>query len=285
MGVRDIRAGNTQSRQNEGAFALVMLEIMMVAIAVGVFNNSWIWGGATFFLAMLLMSTAHASKAVPPLAAIAWGYIGYAIGGFFGSTNAAAMIGLLFAAISYGLHLQALEHFTDLQHEGIASSDPEPASSGTKVKARHEVSRAENSLRDIFSKDAPLSTSADSNYGHYISVSVFVFGLSVMLFWWWYEPDPTQDFDARSIETWSKLNEADREIYQILPDELRSHVNGLEDQDQAWYVREWDQRRKKTCPFGTAKTERSDEYYGLRRCLSKDERDTIDFAIEHVLSR
>jgi len=280
-----MRARNTQSKQNEGAFTLVMLEIIMFAIAVGVFNSSWIWGGATFFLAMLLMSTAHASKAVPPLAAIAWGYIGYVIGGFFGSTNAAAMMGLLFAAISYGLHLQALEHFIDLQHEDTAHSDPEHSSFRTNVKARPEVSIGETNLRDIFSKDAPLSASADLQYGRYISVSVFIFGLSAMLFWWWYEPDPTQAFDARSMQTWSKLNEADREIYQMLPDKLRSHVDGLDDQDQTWYVREWDQRRKTTCPFGTAQTERFDKYYGLRRCLSKEERDTIDFAIDHVLSR
>ena len=258
-----------------------MLELMMFAIAVGVFNGSWIWGAVTFFLAILLMSTAHASKALPPLAAIAWGYIGYAIGGFFGSTTAAAVIGLFLAAVSYGLHLQARQHIADLQHEDTASSDPAHSAS----QARHEVSSGETNLRDIFSKDAPLSASVDMEYGRFISVAVFVFGLTAMLFWWWYEPDPTQDFDARSMKTWSKFNEPDREIYQMLPDNLRSHVNGLDDQDQTWYVREWDKRRKTTCPFGTSQTERFDEYYGLRRCLSKDERDTIDFAIDHVLSR
>ncbi|UXX83504.1 hypothetical protein [Roseovarius pelagicus] len=275
----------TQAKQNEGALALVFIEFTMISVFVGVFNSSWVWGGLTFFVSLLLLCTEHASKAIPPLATIAWGYFGFTIANYFGGTSAGIVVGLIIAAMAYGLHMQAIEGIADQNFQDADENKTAVSKSRFKGNAGLTDLEQERSLRDAFRNNdiaAPRSTALVE--GRSITLSVFCIGLSAMVFWWWYEPDPTRQFSASSLQTWSALSDAERDIFRMMPVDLRERANRLQEHDRGYLITEWDRRRKMSCPFGALTVEKSRVLYGLRRCRSKDERDLANFALDIMLS-
>ena len=277
MSIQDTRAGNSQSRQNENAFSLVMFEFILIAITVGVFTSSWVWGGLTFLLFLAVLCMENAGKAIAPLAAIAWGYLGYLIGGYFGGTSAAFVVGIIFFAISFGLHIQAFEHAGDLSRADTTRP--------IAAKGKPEKIATGGDLREVFRSEDKTRLTLSDGHGKYISLSVFIIGLCAMLFAFFYEPDPTRNFDTRSLQAYASLGSSDREIYQKLPANLRNHVNSLSLKEQGQYLAQWDEGRKKSCRYGRSQKQRSGFYYGIPRCQSKSEKELVDFALDHVFSR
>ena len=109
-----VRAGNSQSRQNEAAFGILAFELMLFSIVGGVYFGSWLVFGAIMIgSGMLLM---HAvSRAILMVAfSFAWCGLGAAIGNFFESPGATTTLGVIGLIWGFGMHAQAFQHFDDL---------------------------------------------------------------------------------------------------------------------------------------------------------------------------
>ena len=114
MNVDNAHNGNTQAKEINGSFGLVFLEFVLIGVSIWFYSNSWILGIIVPTIIICIAITKNASKAIPPLAAIAWMRAGYLIGNYFGTIETGMVIGLLFIPISYWLHSRAIEVFYDL---------------------------------------------------------------------------------------------------------------------------------------------------------------------------
>ena len=114
ISIRDVRAGNSQSRYNDSAINFFIFELLVLSIAVGIGKSSWYWGGGTLLGGMIIIYIPIVNIFFSLLMTYVWGVIGYQIGEAIGQEGANWMIAIIAALISLGAHLGAMEWVQDI---------------------------------------------------------------------------------------------------------------------------------------------------------------------------
>ena len=117
MSIRNIRAGNSQSRYNDSAVSFFYFELIVLAIAVGIGMSSWYWGGGVFLGGIIIISIPIINIFFSLLMTSVWGIIGYQIGEEIGQEGANLVIAIIAGLISLGAHLGAIEWVQDINRE------------------------------------------------------------------------------------------------------------------------------------------------------------------------
>lgn len=114
MSIKSVRAGNSQSRQNESAFGILAFELIFFALFSGIYFESWPVGGAALLGPMFLLGNRISRIFLMIVFSIAWGALGFAVGIFFGSAGAPAVLGIIGIIWGFGVHIQGFQHMDDL---------------------------------------------------------------------------------------------------------------------------------------------------------------------------
>ena len=114
MSIRGTRAGVTQASFNEDAMGCFSLEVVALAIAVGIGKSSWWWGGGTFLLTLVVMATPGLNHLFSVGISFAWGLVGFSIGTAFKQQGADWVIAIISFVISLGIHLGAIQWAEDI---------------------------------------------------------------------------------------------------------------------------------------------------------------------------
>lgn len=108
------RRGLTNARFNEENSNIFLGEIVVIAIAVGLWAHSWwAFGGALLGLFLALRVPVLALILVVLLSA-GWGFIGWAIGTMFANLGAQVVLATLAFVAGLGAHLSGLEWVQDI---------------------------------------------------------------------------------------------------------------------------------------------------------------------------
>jgi hypothetical protein len=114
MDSQQIRKGFTQAQVNEQAFGFIATEILLLSIVVGFEIGSWFAGIGVFIgLIFALVILKKLAFFLMIGLSIIWGYIGYIIGGLFG-TEAMFALAILGFLVGVGIHLQSIQYMRDL---------------------------------------------------------------------------------------------------------------------------------------------------------------------------
>lgn len=110
----DVRKGVTQAQVNEENSSILIGEILIVAVIIGLYMESWWWfGGSLLGLIGILYVPFLGSFLCIALSAI-WGLIGYVVGETFFSQNAAWVLGILAFICGIGIHFSGKTWANDL---------------------------------------------------------------------------------------------------------------------------------------------------------------------------
>lgn len=113
MNSGEVRKGVTQAKFNADYANVVFGEIGLIAIAVGVYCQSWyVFGGVLLGLICTMMIPLLNIILAITLSVI-WGGIGYEIGTFFSTQASYVICGLSFLS-GIGIHLAAIEWSKDI---------------------------------------------------------------------------------------------------------------------------------------------------------------------------
>lgn len=117
MSMKDVRRGYTQAKFNKEASSWLFLEVFTIAIAMGLYYQSW-WGFGGILFAMLIMLNVRALAIVLlGLLSLLWGGVGWYIGSYFWDTSAATVLGIILLLSTGGIHMSALEWVEDLNYK------------------------------------------------------------------------------------------------------------------------------------------------------------------------
>lgn len=114
MSIRNTRAGVSQASFNEDAINIVGLEIVALAVAVGIGKNSWWWGGGTFVGCAIIMAIPVLNILFCFCISAVWAAVGFTIGSGIGQNGANYVLGGIAGLCSLGLHLGAIEWTSDM---------------------------------------------------------------------------------------------------------------------------------------------------------------------------
>ena len=112
--VAAVRAGSSQSRQNEAAFGILSSELVLFSIFGGVYFGSWLVFGAIMVGSGILLMHAISRTVLMIAFSFAWCGLGAAIGNYFESPGAAITLGVIGLIWGFGIHAMAVQHFEDL---------------------------------------------------------------------------------------------------------------------------------------------------------------------------
>ena len=114
MGIRDTRAGVTQAKFNEDAINAIILEIIVLAVAVGIGKNSWWWGGGIFIGGGIILYTPVLNIVFALLISAFWASVGFAIGSAIGQNGANYVLAIIAGLASLGAHMGAIDWAKDM---------------------------------------------------------------------------------------------------------------------------------------------------------------------------
>ena len=112
--MKDVRAGNSQSRLGEQAFGIMAVEATAISIGAGYYFESWWVGGAVFVLMLVLMAVKSMRIPVALAFAVAWGAFGYVVGIQTEQAGAQFVIAGVAFLVGLGAHIAALEYAGDI---------------------------------------------------------------------------------------------------------------------------------------------------------------------------
>jgi len=118
MDSQSVRRGITNAKFNEQAFTYLFTEIMLFSIFIGLTIGSWFAGIGVLvgsIILFVLVTSVFPQFAIFIIIGISlvWGYIGYFIGGIFGTEASFALAFFGFLA-GVGIHYSALQYTGDL---------------------------------------------------------------------------------------------------------------------------------------------------------------------------
>lgn len=117
MSMKDVRRGYTQAKFNKEASSWLFLEVFTIAIAMGLYYQSW-WGFGGILFAMLIMLNVRVLAIVLlGLLSLLWGGVGWYISSCFWDTSAATVLGIILLLSTGGIHMSALEWVEDLNYK------------------------------------------------------------------------------------------------------------------------------------------------------------------------
>ena len=109
-----VRKGITTANFNAQQSGILSTEIIIISIGVGLYAQSWLIFGFTFFaLIGALFIPAIAGPFMITLSVL-WGVIGYGIGAIFDSTGASIVLGAIGLLAGLGVHFSALQWTRDI---------------------------------------------------------------------------------------------------------------------------------------------------------------------------
>lgn len=114
MSIEAVRAGSSQSRQNESSFGILFFELIVFSVFSGVYFASWLVGGAVFLGSLFLLFNQIARVILMISFSLAWGALGLAVGSLFDSIGASAVLGVIGLVWGFGIHIQGFQHLDDL---------------------------------------------------------------------------------------------------------------------------------------------------------------------------
>ena len=94
-----------------------MLQIFVLAIAAGIYKESWLVFGGAFLGLLCFFMMPVLGKILALLIAGAWGFIGYMLGNEFFGQEAGYVIGGFFFIASFGVSLSGIEYGKDIAKE------------------------------------------------------------------------------------------------------------------------------------------------------------------------
>jgi hypothetical protein len=117
-----VRAGIGQSKLTEDAWKVLLLEVILISIGLGLWQESW-WVCGGSFLGLLFLGGIAASN--KPLAiffaigvGILWGLVGFGAGTLFDKSGGASLIlGIIGLLAGIGIHFNALQYIQDLSRK------------------------------------------------------------------------------------------------------------------------------------------------------------------------
>ena len=111
-----VRKGITNAHINEENAETIYTEILIIAVAIGIYMKSWWWFGGALVGLFILFCIPYIGALLSFVLSLAWGVIGYAIGdGLIGSNAAGWVIGILAFIFGLGVHSSGREWFKDIE--------------------------------------------------------------------------------------------------------------------------------------------------------------------------
>ena len=109
-----VRRGMTNAKFNEEMSSVFVVEVLIVAIVIGVAASSWWWFGGTLLGLIALSSIPSIGTVICYVFGFAWGFIGYYIGTLFFGESAGWVIGAVAGLCGIGVNLAGRQYFEDL---------------------------------------------------------------------------------------------------------------------------------------------------------------------------
>ncbi|ART82033.1 hypothetical protein CBP31_04850 [Oceanisphaera profunda] len=110
----DVRKGITKAQFNEDNANILFAEIGITAIAVGVYFQSWFWGGGVLLALMICLFIKQIAILLILVFSVGWAVAGYFIGGIFESSQASIVLAILGFLCGLGANISALEWTKDI---------------------------------------------------------------------------------------------------------------------------------------------------------------------------
>lgn len=109
-----VRRGVTNAKFNDDFSGILGGEVAAIALAIGIAMKSWWWGGGTFLVLFILSFIPTIATIMCYIFGIAWGVIGYLLGGWLFGNDAAWVIGIFAAICGIGANLASKQYLDDI---------------------------------------------------------------------------------------------------------------------------------------------------------------------------
>jgi hypothetical protein len=113
MNRANIRRGISQARINYKNSNILVGEILFISIVAGAVNKSWWIFGAVLMSFFVALAIRPLAMVLIVALGLAWGGLGFGIGGLIGSAGASVVLGVIGLLASLGVHMSAVEWFKD----------------------------------------------------------------------------------------------------------------------------------------------------------------------------
>lgn len=114
MSHENVRKGITNANFNQEQSGILFGEIFLIAGGLGLYTESWWVFGGLFIGLIIGLFIPFVAIPLMILLSLCWGAIGFGIGTLFGSTAAAAVLGIIGLLAGAGVHMAALEWTKDI---------------------------------------------------------------------------------------------------------------------------------------------------------------------------
>lgn len=112
--IDEVRSGIVQEKYHSNNWGILSVEILLLAIGLGMAYRSWYVFGGVFFGLIILFSIPIISGILSILFSISWGFCGWNIGKMFNSLEASVVLGAISFCFGLAVHSSALVFLSDL---------------------------------------------------------------------------------------------------------------------------------------------------------------------------
>ncbi|GAA0715547.1 hypothetical protein GCM10008904_32540 [Paraclostridium ghonii] len=117
MNKQDIRSALGQYEINDKNAGKLSLQIIIVAIALGLWAHSWWIFGIVLIGMFFSLRNKKISRVIVITLSLCWGLVGMLIGAAFDSFAAVVVLGILAFLVGLGINISGLQWFTDSYRE------------------------------------------------------------------------------------------------------------------------------------------------------------------------
>ena len=116
--IRDSRAGASQALENEKAWSFFALEVLVISVAYGWKEQSWLSGFIMFFILLALIAIPVVKYIFAAFMTFAWGAVAYTISDAIGKDNERTfVITAVVSLISAAIHFASVQYAGDLMRD------------------------------------------------------------------------------------------------------------------------------------------------------------------------
>lgn len=109
-----VRRGVTNAKFNDEMSNVFGAEVGIIAVVIGFAMKSWWWGGGTFLVFFILSFIPTIATIMCYIFGIAWGVIGYFLGGWLFGNDAAWVIAIIAGLCGIGANLASRQYLEDI---------------------------------------------------------------------------------------------------------------------------------------------------------------------------